>query len=101
MHPELDPDIESLSPAERYERMPRPLNFVRVRLFRDGQAEYIKELLEDEQDDLLEQLTKLRVAGKPEDDTEVAETRQNLRHIIRALSDVTRGLIDLVGPDVP
>jgi hypothetical protein len=98
---ELPKDIEAMTPAERFDRSPRPLNFVRVRLHRGGQAEYIKQMLLDEQEDLFLDLTELRSAGKPEDDPKVVECRANLRHVIGALGDVNRGLIELVGPDIP
>ena len=87
------------TPADRWQRTPRPLDFVRVRLHRGGQAEYIRDLLEDEKEELMEELGKLRAEGKTEDDTEVEECRNNLRHLILALKDVSMGMIELAGAD--
>ena len=92
-----EPVLET--PADRWQRTPRPLDFVRVRLHRGGQAEYIRDLLEDEKEELMEELGKLRAEGKAEDDTDVEEVRNNLRHLILALKDVSMGLIELSGPD--
>lgn len=92
-----EPMIETA--ADRWQRTPRPLDFVRVRLHRGGQAEYIRDLLEDEKEELMEELGKLRAEGKAEDDTEVEEVRTNLRHLILALKDVSMGMIELAGSD--
>lgn len=89
------------TPATRFSQHPRPLDFVRARLYRGGQAEYIRDLLEDEKATLFDDLAALRTEGKPEDDPDVQEVRANLRHLINFLADVNRGLIELVGPDVP
>lgn len=85
--------------ADRWQRTPRPLDFVRVRLHRGGQAEYIRDLLEDEKEELLADLGSLRASGKEDTDPLVEEVRQNLRHLILALKDVSMGLIELAGPD--
>ena len=91
--------IERSTPQERFASSPRPLHFIRVRLYRGGQAEAIRDILRDEQASLYDDLADLRAKGKPEDDDEVAEVRQNLVHVISALGDIDRGLIELVGPD--
>lgn len=80
---------------DRWQRAPRPLNFVRVRLYRDGQAEYIRSLLEDEQDQLFEDLGRMREEGKDENGPEIEECRTNLRHLINFLKDINQGMIEL------
>ena len=84
--------------AARFKEMNRPLQFVRVRLHGpSGQADYIRELLADEQSALFEDLAKARDAGKQEDSPEITELRANLRHLNEALKDIDNGLIELVG----
>ena len=82
-----------------WQQAPRPLHFVRIRLWRGGQAEFIRDLLNDEKDNLFEELTELRTKGKQENDPAIIECRANLMHVINALKDVDRGLIELVGPE--
>jgi hypothetical protein len=77
----------------------RPLLFVRVRLYRGGQAEWVRNLLRDEQEALFKDLAKARADGKPETDPEVIEMREQLSWSVSALRDIDHGLIDLVGPD--
>ena len=96
--PMTEPMTES-TPETRWQRTPRPLAFVRVRLHRGGQAEYIRDLLEDEKEELLADLGKLRGEGKLDGDADIEECRNNLRHLILALKDVSMGLIELVGED--
>jgi hypothetical protein len=91
-------DISLLTPAERFRRTPRPLDFVRPRLGLDI-ARYLKDLLSDEREAEMETLTELRTAGKTEDDPEIGETVQNLRWIISAEKEINKALIELVGPD--
>jgi hypothetical protein len=87
------------TPAERFNASPRPLLFIRIRLYRGGQAEFVRDLLRDEQADLMDELTEFRKAGKPEDDPEIEEVKQQLVWIINALRDIDTGLIELAGPD--
>lgn len=84
---------------QRWQQTPRPLQFVRVRLHRGGQAEYIRDLMEDEKEELLVELGEMRGAGKAEDDEKVEEIRTHLRHLILALKDISMGIIELSGPD--
>lgn len=91
-------DFSDLTAAERFQRTPRPLEFVRPRFHLDI-ARYLSRLLADEREAELENLTELRTAGKDEEDTEVAETVQNLRWVISAEKEINRGLIELVGPE--
>ena len=91
--------IERSTPQERFAASPRPLHFVRIRLYRGGQAEFIRDSLRDLQADLLEDLGDLRTKGKSEDDEEIVEIRQQLVWLINALADLDRGLLELVGPD--
>lgn len=77
----------------------RPLHFIRVRLYRGGQAEYVRDTLRDEQAAILEDIAALRAAGKPETDPEIAELRTQYLHLVNFLRDVDSGLMHLVGPD--
>ena len=77
----------------------RPLHFIRVRLYRGGMAEYVSEVLHDERVALLEDLSSLRSAGKPETDPEVEATRNKILWLVNALRDIDSGLVSLVGPD--
>lgn len=77
----------------------RPLHFVRVRLYRGGMAEWVQQVLRDEQAALYEDLAKLRAEGKPESHPEVTKVRENLVHSVNALRDIDSALISLVGPD--
>lgn len=77
----------------------RPLLYARIRLYRGGQGEYLRDLLQDDQEDLLEELGQLRAAGKPEDDPEVMEVRTTLGHNANTLRDVSGALIELAGPN--
>ena len=97
----MNGDDEHLSAAEVFHRAPRPLAFVRVRLYRGGQAEYVRDLLLDDKEDLFKDLFELRSAGKTEGDDEVQEVRRNLNYVINAIKDIERGMIELVGPDIP
>lgn len=89
--------IEQMSPAERWDNMPRPLRYVRPRLFPAGAA-WLRELLNDEQDALLKELADLRRQGKPENDPGIQERRAALEHCAQITKDVSLGLIELVGP---
>jgi len=88
-----------IDPTEKFERMPRPLHFIRVRLYRGGQAEYVKTVLEDERDALLEDLSRMRTEGKNENDSDIQECAANIRHLNGALKDIMNGMIELVGPE--
>lgn len=83
----------------RWANSPRPLDFIRVRLYRGGQAEYIRDLLSDEVDSLYEDLGKMRGDGKLETDPDLMEVIANIRHLNGALRDIGNGLIELAGPD--
>jgi hypothetical protein len=80
-------------------RGPRPLDYIRIRVYRGGQAEFIQQLFEDEKADLFDDLKRLRGQGKAEDDPEVVEVAANIRHLINALRDLNTGMIELVGGD--
>lgn len=75
----------------------RPLDFVRVRLRRGGEAEYIQRLLTDEKEALLDDLGRLRDEGVAEDDPRIEEIRESLRHLISVLRDVDSGRVELAG----
>lgn len=91
--------IDTSTPGERFKNSPRPLHFIRIRLYRGGQAEYLRDLCRDEQAELLEELGDLRAKGKTEEDPEIVEVRQNLVWLINTLRDLDTGLLELVGPD--
>lgn len=85
--------------AEIRDKGPRPLDFVRVRYYRSsGQAEYIRGLLNDEKEALMEELGALRVPGHNPQDPKIAEIEGNLRHLINCIRDLEMGLVELVGP---
>lgn len=77
----------------------RPLHFVRIRLYRGGMAEWVQQVLRDEQAALYDDLAKLRAEGKPENDREVERVRTNLVHSVNVLRDIDSSMISLVGPD--
>lgn len=77
----------------------RPLHFIRVRLYRGGMAEWVQQVLRDEQQALYEDLARLRGEGKPETHPEVEKVRTNLVHSVNVLRDIDSGLISLVGPN--
>lgn len=83
----------------RFAASPRPLNFVRIRLYRGGQAELVRTILTDEVDQLFEDLGKLRGEGKTEADPEIIEVAASIRHLNSALRDLNNGLVELTGPD--
>lgn len=83
----------------RWQNSPRPLDFIRVRLYRGGQAELVRSILADEVDALFEELGELRGKGTPEDSPELIECAQNIRHLNGALRDITNGMIEITGPD--
>lgn len=84
---------------ENYLRTPRPFSFVRPKFHRDT-AEWLRDLLEDEKDAEFDRLSKYRAEGRPEEDPDVQECRDNLNFCITIIKDLSRGLIDLVGPRV-
>jgi hypothetical protein len=84
--------------AERnYYATPRPFTFIRPKFHRDT-AEWLLALLQDEQAAEFETLAKLRTEGRPEEDFEVQECRDNLNYCITITKDLQRGLVDMVGP---
>jgi hypothetical protein len=89
--------IAGMSPSERFDQMPRPLRYVRPRLYPDG-AKYLRNLLEDEQTNVEDQLAGLRRQGKSENDPGVIEAREALGHLAQIIRDTSLGLIELVGP---
>ena len=60
--------------------------------------EWLRDLLQDEQDAEFAVLAKYRTEGRPEDDPDVQETRENLNYCITIIKDLQRGLIDMAGP---
>lgn len=91
----MNPEVREMTTQERFAKTPRPLEFIRVRLSRGGQAQYIQHLLEDERDQLYEELGSLREDGKSEDDPEIVEVQAHLRFLIAAARDISTGMIEL------
>lgn len=83
----------------RFQTAPRPLNFIRVRLYRGGQAETIRDVLNDEVDALFEELAKMRGTGTAEDDPDLLVCTSAIRHLNAALKDINNGLVELTGAD--
>ncbi len=89
-----------MNDAQRnFASMPRPVDFIRVRIQRNGNAEWLRDLLLDEKADLFEELGRLRGEGLQEEDPEVTQVTTDLRHCIWVLRDIETGLIELIGPD--
>lgn len=84
---------------QRFRQSPRPLDFIRIRVYRGGMAEYLLDLLNDEQAALLEDLGKMRGEGRPEDDPGLVEVINKIRYLNNAIRDLSNGLIELVGAD--
>lgn len=83
---------------ERFVAAPRPLQFIRIRVYREGPAEWLLELLEDEKDTLMDDLGKARASGKTEDSDEVSELREQLQYCLAIKRDLESGMIELAGP---
>ncbi len=81
------------------QRLARPLHFIRVRLYRGGQAEFVKSVLEDERDAVFDDLSKLRAKGLAEEDEKVVTARDQLVWLINAIKDISVGMIELAGPN--
>lgn len=77
----------------------RPLHFIRVRLYRGGMAEWVQQVLRDEQAALYQDLAEARRQKKPENHPDVEDIRRKLVYSVNALRDIDSGLISLVGPD--
>lgn len=77
----------------------RPALFVRMRLFRGGQAEWVRDLLRDEQENLYDDLAQARKAGEPETGEKIQDIREKILWSINTLRDVESSLIELVGPN--
>jgi hypothetical protein len=78
---------------------PRPMLFVRLRLFRGGPAEWVRDTIRAEQEALYEDLAKARERGLTEDSEEIQEIREKLIWSIDILRDVESSMIELAGPN--
>ena len=76
---------------------PRPLEYIRIRLHRGGEADYVRELLEGTQAFWFKRLGELRDEGFEENSDEVQYARQRLHWLVNVMRDVTSGLIELAG----
>ncbi len=77
----------------------RGMEFLKVRVYRGGQADTLYDILLDEQDNLMNRLGKLRESNFAEDSPEIEEVRTNLHHCINVIRDLTSNMIELAGPD--
>lgn len=77
--------------------IPPEIQARRFRLWRGGQANWVAEVLRDEQEALYDDLNELRRMGKTEDDPEVAEAVERLHWVVNLLRDVDAVRIALVG----
>ncbi len=89
--------VNLLSDIERDMLMPSGER--RMRIYRGGQAEWVRDVLQDVQAGLYDDLAKLRERGVPEEDPESVEIRRKLDWSVALLRDVSACLISLVGPD--
>lgn len=75
------------------------MEFLKVRVYRGGQADTLLAVFQDRQADLFEALAKLRSSGMAEDDPEISETRARLVWLTNVLRELGLASIELVGPD--
>lgn len=75
------------------------MEFLKVRVYRGGQADTLLAVFQDRQADLFEALAKLRSSGMAEDDHEISETRARLVWLTNVLRELGLASIELVGPD--
>jgi hypothetical protein len=81
----------------KFGELPRPLNYVRPRLYMDWFT-YMRNLFADEQVAELERLADLRRQGKPESDDDIVEIRENLECLANLLRECARAEMEFVGP---
>lgn len=92
--------IEQMAPSQRWENMPRPLKYVKPRLYPED-AEYLRELLEAEQGDQERELGRLRALGLPEDNLDVARCRFALTRLASLIREVSLGIIEFARAPAP
>lgn len=88
--------IASRTPRQRWEEMPRPLRYARPRLYPESMA-WLKDLIIDEQESLLEDLGELRTKGRREDDEEINGLRISLEHAAEIMREINRAEIEFAG----
>ena len=76
---------------------PRPLDYIRIRLHRGGEADYVRELLEGAQEFWFKRLGELRDQDLDENSDDVQYARQRLHWLVNVLRDVNSGMIELAG----
>lgn len=92
------PNTEPLAtPEERWERTPRPFQWVRPKLYRD-QAEWLRERIAEIRDDAFEDVEKLRIAGKEETDQELADAVRDANLAVQIERSISTAYIDMLGP---
>ena len=75
------------------------MEFLKVRVYRGGQADTLRSVLLGEQETLLELLHEARATGKTEDDPEIETLRTHLHYLVNVLKELGQAQIDLAGPD--
>lgn len=81
--------------TEEYERRgPRPLQFIRVRVYGQEGAEYLRNLLTDDIDRILEDIG---TARKNSDAEAEDKLRREMKTALDIRRDVESGLVELVG----
>lgn len=100
---EIDSGILELNSSDPRPTLPEGKtwdnDFLRVRLYRGGQADLIYDVLSDAKDELLDRIGGLRGKGIAESHPDIEHARNEVRHVISALASIDRGFIELVGPD--
>jgi hypothetical protein len=91
------PKAENEQSHNNWVRTPRPFSFVRPKFHRDT-AEWLRDVLSDMKDEEFARLAKYRTEGRPEDNEDVQDTRENINYCITIIKDLERGLIEMVGP---
>lgn len=90
-------DRTALDPTQRWERTPRPFNFVRPRMFRD-EAEWLLVQLNDIKADAFEDVEKFRKLGREEDDGDLQDAVRDANYAVKLIRQVDRAYIDMLGP---
>lgn len=91
----IDPD----APRGRFVNAPRPLDFIRIRLFSAAQADWLIAICRDEADRLVEDLAALRRDGKSENGEDIRSLVEDARHCSSILRETMNARLELVGPD--
>ena len=80
---------------ERVARGPRPLQFVRIRVYGIGAAEYLRRLLSDDIDRIYEDLAEAR---KNDDGGRESELRDEMKYATDLRRDLETSMMELIPP---